>query len=252
MRQAAEPLPEDDSEEPQRAPGEPFRGSGYTLGSDDAPSRLVPGQREEQPLERVKRHVTFWKDGFSIEDGPLYRYDDPANVEHLRAMNSGSAPLSLMNVQVGQTVDVVISRRLDEEYKAPKGGFQGQGQRLGSPVPGDAAPRATPPSSGSPAPSTAAGVPQGTSPANAGGNSDGLPGVGDAIVMIRLADGRSFKCRFVTTGPVQQIYDYLDANSPTSRPYVLQTTFPNRELNDRHASIEQLKLKGAVVVQKWV
>jgi UBX domain-containing protein 1 len=38
---------------------------------------------------QVIRHLTFWRNGFSIEDGPLMAYDDPANEEFLRAINSG-------------------------------------------------------------------------------------------------------------------------------------------------------------------
>lgn len=35
------------------------------------------------------RHLTFWKDGFSVEDGPLMKYDDPANKEILAAIKAG-------------------------------------------------------------------------------------------------------------------------------------------------------------------
>jgi len=33
--------------------------------------------------------MTFWKNGFSIEDGPLMSYDDPANAEILQQLKSG-------------------------------------------------------------------------------------------------------------------------------------------------------------------
>ena len=33
--------------------------------------------------------MTFWKDGFSIEDGPLMRYDDPANAKLLEQIMTG-------------------------------------------------------------------------------------------------------------------------------------------------------------------
>lgn len=35
------------------------------------------------------RHLTFWRDGFSVEDGPLMRYDDPTNARILEEINSG-------------------------------------------------------------------------------------------------------------------------------------------------------------------
>lgn len=35
------------------------------------------------------RNLTFWKEGYSIEDGPLMRYDDPHNKEVLEAIKAG-------------------------------------------------------------------------------------------------------------------------------------------------------------------
>lgn len=39
--------------------------------------------------EVIKRTLTFWRNGFSIEDGPLLTYDDPKNQEILQAFNTG-------------------------------------------------------------------------------------------------------------------------------------------------------------------
>jgi SEP domain len=33
--------------------------------------------------------LTFWANGFSLDDGPLLKYDDPANQEILNAIHSG-------------------------------------------------------------------------------------------------------------------------------------------------------------------
>lgn len=37
----------------------------------------------------VSRTLTFWSDGFNVEDGPLLKYDDPANQEYLEQIKSG-------------------------------------------------------------------------------------------------------------------------------------------------------------------
>ena len=84
-----------------------FSGSGYTLGSDEIESTFVPGERPNQrwscpsPLlvayihvdniaeETAIRNITFWRDGFSIEDGELRRYDDPAQAQILSEINAG-------------------------------------------------------------------------------------------------------------------------------------------------------------------
>lgn len=42
--------------------------------------------------ETAIRHLTFWRNGFSIENGDLMRYDDPAHSQILAEINSGCAP----------------------------------------------------------------------------------------------------------------------------------------------------------------
>lgn len=43
----------------------------------------------EPEEETAIRHLTFWRDGFTVEDGELMRYDDPANDQILSEINSG-------------------------------------------------------------------------------------------------------------------------------------------------------------------
>lgn len=86
---------------------------GYKLGSDEEPSVQVTasgsqseGSESSVPVSirkgttiilntfpnrfhQVTRQLTFWRNGFSIGDGPLLRYDDPANEFALNAINSG-------------------------------------------------------------------------------------------------------------------------------------------------------------------
>jgi hypothetical protein len=40
-------------------------------------------------LSKAVRHLTFWRNGFTIEDGPLLSYDDPQNQEFLQAIKTG-------------------------------------------------------------------------------------------------------------------------------------------------------------------
>ncbi len=93
-----------------------FSGSAHTLGSDETPSTYIPdptgraraggpglgggvpggfpgaGHAQEETDEEEEtaiRTLTFWQDGFSIDDGDLLRYEDPNNAEILAAINSG-------------------------------------------------------------------------------------------------------------------------------------------------------------------
>jgi UBX domain-containing protein 1 len=102
------------------------------MGGRQAPP---PPQEEE---EAVVRHLTFWSDGFSIEDGPLYRYDDPANKDMLEAIKSGRAPPALFNVRYDQQLEINVAQRTNEAYRAPPKvtkPFEGGGNRLGSAAP---------------------------------------------------------------------------------------------------------------------
>ena len=47
------------------------------------------------PEETAIRYITFWREGFTVEDGELMRYDDPANERILSEINSGYSRLSL-------------------------------------------------------------------------------------------------------------------------------------------------------------
>lgn len=72
-------------------PRNAFFGPGHTLGSDEVPSSLIPDPNSppETEQETAIRYLTFWKNGFSIEDGPLMEYDNPENQRILAAINSG-------------------------------------------------------------------------------------------------------------------------------------------------------------------
>lgn len=175
------------------------------------------------------------------------RYDDPANQEVLRAIQSGRAPLSLMNVEPGQPADVNVFRRLDEDYVQPKkkhAPFSGHGNRLGSPTPGESS-VTTAPAVSTPAPATRQQAPVPTVDVN--------PTVPVTTLQIRLGDGTRLVSRFNHTHTVGDVYSFVNSASleSRSRNYVLQTTFPNKELNNHGQTIKDAGLVNAVVVQKW-
>lgn len=66
-------------------------GSGMGMPGAGGMPGFGQGEEEEDDDddEPQVRHLTFWKDGFSIEDGPLMKYDDPANKEILAAIKAG-------------------------------------------------------------------------------------------------------------------------------------------------------------------
>lgn len=237
-------------EEEEAARPSHFTGRAQTLGGDDAPSRVVedPTARRGPPrLERITRTLHLWVDGVSVDDGPLFRFDDPANRHIMDQINRGQAPLSLLDVQPNQEVDLNLEPHKDQEYVQPKKkykAFSGSGQRLGSPVPGVAA--SQPP----PQPSLQhAAAPSSSTPTVQ--VDEAAPVLS---LQIRLGDGSRLTSKFNTSHTIGDVYDFVDASSASQRAYVLATTFPTQEMSDRAQILGDLKgfQKGGVLVQKFV
>ncbi|KAJ7627054.1 SEP domain-containing protein [Roridomyces roridus] len=214
-----------------------FSGGGHTLGGS-----VIAGDNVEPEGEPVTRRLTFWRQGFTVEDGELMRYDDPANAEVLALIDAGHAPPSILNVQVGQRVDVQVSKRTEEDYVPPKPKpFHGTGNRLGAPTP----------TAATEVPRVAAAARESASITTRFAVDQTLP---TTSVQIRLADGTRLVCRMNLTHTVLDLRNFINAARPENlvRPYTIGTTFPNRTLEDDAATIENAGLKNSVVVQRWV
>ncbi|KAJ3809007.1 hypothetical protein EV368DRAFT_87747 [Lentinula lateritia] len=233
-----------------------FAGGGHRLGSDEVESSYVPDPSQHR--EPTIRHLTFWRDGFAVEDGPLMRYDDPANESVLAEIHSGRAPPSLLDVSPGEPVELRVAKRTNEDFVPPKpAAFFGAGHRLGAPVPEF---------SGAGAGSSGVSIMPGTF-ADPPSLSTSITAEPERVktkfevdqnkpmtsVQIRLADGTRIVCRMNLTHTVLDLRNFINASRPENltRPYSIGTTFPNRTLDDFDATIEQAGLKNSVVVQKW-
>ncbi|KAG0351067.1 hypothetical protein BC939DRAFT_482217 [Gamsiella multidivaricata] len=235
-----------------------FTGAGNRLGNEaesstsvaqpQVPVRLTPSP---EVLETVTRNLTFWRNGYSLEDGPLMSYTDPANREFLDAINRGQAPLKYLNIKPGQPVEMRVAKRMDEDYKeppkAPPKPFEGAGNRLGSVV----------------SPATSSSNTPGSFPGGSSSNAQDIPTPRTVqidesqpvtSIQIRLGDGGRMVARFNHTHTVNDIRGYINASSPgeSSRAYVLQTSFPKKDLDDVHQTIKDAGLINAVVIQRYV
>ncbi|KAF5375951.1 hypothetical protein D9615_008158 [Tricholomella constricta] len=257
LRRAAEAGP------PPEAPGtsSAFSGGGHKLGGEDVESAYIPDP-DARPEDEVPaiRYLTFWQDGFTVEDGELMRYDDPDNAEVLAHLNAGRAPHSILNIPPGQPVDIRITKRTNEPYMPPQGtrAFAGTGNRLGAPVPNFGE------SSGSSAmpggfPAAVSAVTAGPS-VSAGAERESVTTRFEVdqtkpttSVQIRLADGTRIVCRMNLTHTVRDLLNFINAARPENllRAYTIGTTFPNRTLDDPNATIEGAGLVNSVVVQRW-
>ena len=246
---SGKPLPKDDP----KPRSSHFTGTARTLGGDDTPSHTIePPSVPQVPQrgERVDRVLHFWNDGFSVDDGDLYRTDDPRNAEILNGIRQGRAPLSIMNVLPGQEVDVEIKQH-QEDYVRPKKKympFGGSGNRLGSPTPGGLSTSMPGAFSSEPTPTASTAT---TEPAKVD-LDDSQPVIN---LQIRLGSGTRLPARFNASHTIGDVYSFVAAASPESRSreWVLQTTFPSTELTDMAKTLGDMPefKRGGVVVQKW-
>ncbi|KAF9078273.1 hypothetical protein BDP27DRAFT_1309330 [Rhodocollybia butyracea] len=262
LRRAAEAGPPPVPEEVNRR----FAGGGHTLGSDEVESAYVPDPTADSTRqEPTIRHLTFWRDGFTVEDGELMRYDDPNNEQVLAEIHSGHAPPSLLNVRPGEPVELRVAKRTEQDYIPPqRAAFSGDGHRLGSPVPHIIGAGVTSPNM--PGSFEALVASTGAFENVVASSSSSRPEP-DSVntkfevdqskpmtsVQVRLADGTRMVCRMNLTHTVLDLRNFINASRPENltRPYTIGTTFPNRTLDDLNATIEAAGLKNSVVVQKW-
>lgn len=60
------------------------------LGEDlEEPADVEDDDDSEDESHVTQRALTFWREGFTVDDGPLRRYDDPANKQFLDAVSRG-------------------------------------------------------------------------------------------------------------------------------------------------------------------
>ena len=221
-----------------------------TLGGDDAPSQMIPDPqaRAPEPGQTQTRILHLWEEGFSIEDGPLRRFDDPQNAADLQMIRQGRAPLHLMGVRADQPVDVQLIKH-DEKYKAPPKvykPFSGSGQRLGSPTPGG---------SGTSTPALTAPAVSSSSPSSTAPEVDLDSSQPSITLRIQLGNGTRLPARFNTTHTIGDVYGFVERALPESnvRPWVLATTFPNKDHTDKGSVLGEVAefKRGGTVVQKW-
>ncbi|KAE9596250.1 putative UBX domain-containing protein 2/7 [Lupinus albus] len=215
-----------------------FTGTARLLSGETVPS-------SPQPVEAITHTITFWRNGFSVDDGPLRGLNDPQNAPFLESLRKSECPKELEPADQRTSVHVNLTRR-DENYPEPAKPrhlpFHGVGRTLGSSSSSSEAASET---------IQTTGVPLNTAPVPAMGLvvDESLP---VTSLQLRLSDGTRMVSRFNRHHTIRDVRAFIDASRPDgARSYQLQTMgFPPKQLTDWDQTIEQAGIASSVVIQK--
>ncbi|KAJ7328250.1 SEP-domain-containing protein, partial [Mycena albidolilacea] len=156
-------------------------------GGRERRGRRAARARKEVEDELAIRRLTFWRDGFTVEDGPLMR----------------------------PRFDVQVSKRTEDDYVPPPAkSFSGTGNRLGAPksAPSASVARTAP----APAPASSASINPRFEVA-----TEEHPGALGGWDEVRL-----LIARMNLTHTVGDLRGLINAARPAGRPYTIGITFP--------------------------
>lgn len=217
-------------------------------GSQENESDDFSDFSDDEPQEMV---IRFWRNGFSVDDGPLRSYDDPANNEFLGSIRRGDVPRELFTTPWGLgEINLNMEDHKNEDYvqiKKPIKAFTGKGRRLGSVVP---------PTSVA-APSDTSNLPPRDLKSAETEAQEALQlntNEPHTNIQIRLADSSRIVMRINTNQPVSRIREFICRARPgtLSDSFKLLTTFPSKELSDEDQTIADAQLANATVVQRMI
>ncbi|KAG9154678.1 hypothetical protein Leryth_019023 [Lithospermum erythrorhizon] len=178
-----------------------FTGTGRLLSGESVPSDPTP----QQP-ESIVHNIVFWRNGFTVNDGPLRRLDDPENASFLESIRKSECPTELQPANRGSSVHVNLIKRAEncpepEKVQIP---FQGAGRTLGSS------------SSTSEAQEPISEEPLNTAPPP----TMGLvvdPSLPSTSIQLRLADGTRMVVHFNYHHSIADIRSFIDTSRPCGR-----------------------------------
>ncbi|KAK3919468.1 NSFL1 cofactor p47 [Frankliniella fusca] len=225
-----------------------FGGRGYRLGQtpDDIEEVTTGGSSRQPPQVNVT--LKMWRDGFTVNDGPLRGYADPENKEFLECIKKGEIPRELIREARGSEVHVNIEAHSHEEpppYKPKVKAFTGKGNVLGSPVP-----------SSNPTNSVTAGIPDGRTKEELEAAAQKEITVDasqpSTTIQVRLTDGSTLIARLNHSHTVGDLRRYITLARPqySSSTFSLHTTFPRKELSENSQSVQDAGLLNAAVLQR--
>ena len=203
-------------------PSSSFTGAGQSLSGATVDGGAVPQAAQEHT-------ITFYQNGFTLDDGPLRSADDPENAAFLAAVNRGQMPAELVGPDGEAEGDVHIVDKSGEPYKPPtvaEKPFQGEGRSM----------REEGSSSGAAAP--VAEAQELTLDASAP----------TTTLQVRLADGSRKIVKANHSHTVLQLRSHIATFSP-GLAFTLKGGFPPKALTDESLTLADAKLLNETIVQ---
>ncbi|CAH0519894.1 unnamed protein product [Peronospora belbahrii] len=184
------------------------------------------------------RHViTFYREGFTVNNGPYRARSDPTNRPFLEALEQGHVPQELEGENRTEPVEISLVDKREEDYVAPPApaytAFSGQGQTMGSTT------------------YAAEAVVQGeTLTAERPVIDDKKP---TTTLQLRLHNGQRLRETLNLDHTLRDLHAIIQLNDAGAQPYALLAGFPPRPVaTDLDQTIEQAGLKGAAITQKLI
>lgn len=193
-----------------------------------------------------RRTVTMYRNGFTVDNGPFRRLDDPSNAPFLTDLAKGRTPKELeADVQKDEEGRVITIGLLDKRFEDYEDQnrkndsfqtFSGIGTSLGC----------------STISSSNSGVitPGTTSPTTFSFNENRPY----TSIQMRLMNGNRLVKRVNVDTPVSVLVEYViqAMGDDDHKPFVLISGFPPRILTEFGKTVEESQLKGAQITQRAV
>jgi len=196
-----------------------FAGTGQSLDGQSAVGEPLAAPAQEHT-------ITFWSNGFSVDDGPLRNAQDPDSAAFLAAVNQGQMPAELMGADGNPEGDVhIIDKSKDEYVPPPPKPFDGEGQTMRDDS----------------APSTATSV----------GAAELVVDAGQPTTMlqIKLADGTRKVVKANHTHTVLQLQQHVSTFCPAGTAFTLSTAFPRKKLTEMEKTLAEAGVLGETIMQ---
>ncbi|XP_049814906.1 NSFL1 cofactor p47 isoform X1 [Schistocerca nitens] len=228
-----------------------FSGTGYRLGQTSSDTQVVGGASRSSQNRHTEITLKLWREGFSIDDGPLREYTNPENREFLESVRRGEIPQELLREANGSEVHLNMEDHHHEDFVTSKPkvrAFTGKGHLLGSNTAGDC----------SPSPATI-GITKPMDEKDREANEEqaktviavdqSLP---TTTVQIRLADGSRLVGQFNHSHTIGDVRRYIITARPQYEHQVfsLLTTFPSKQLDDNAVTLKQAGILNAAILQR--